>query len=399
MDIGICKWYRNAAAPVIFMIDDLANVWIDTNGNRKMDPGEDWGYAKNQQNSSYRYLADNFISKYPDIKITFFIPVGVRAGALKNSEIFSVSESIDSDRETIEFFRGIDTNPRCEIAYHGTTHGKVDETTGAFIQEWDTFQSLEQAIEVIQQGKETFKKVFGRYPEGGKYCGYEKGRYGDESIDSTGFTWWCRHWNRGLAAKKQKTNGDRPETDFDINYFGANEVVDIPSTISGGMFNGILNCKRKSLKGIIKTVLKPYLFRRQYNLLKYLIDNNLVISIQEHMAPSRFNGMRQTPNIFDDAESLRIILNYLRDKNVWYCTCTELAKYVSNRDNVQISSTGQNAFEINHILDKIYNDTKLTLKVGKEIKHIVLPDKHMAKVNNGIVDIDILKGEYTFELF
>jgi len=397
MNIEVCKWYKNAAAPVIFMIDDLANVWVDTNGNGVIDPGEDWGYAKKERNASFRYFVENFISEYPEIKVVFFVPVGIRAGALENPKIFSVSKSIASDEETMEFFGEIDGNPGYEIAYHGTTHGKVEEESGVFIQEWDTFQSLEQAIEVIEKGKGIYRKVFGRYPEGGKYCGYRKGKYGDESIDKTGFLWWCRYWNRGLLNDKECEGKEKvsPLTNFDINYFGANGVVDIPSTISGGMFNGVLNYNRKSLKGIVKTAIKPWLFRRQYSHLEYLVENKLVISIQEHMAFSRFNGMRQSPNIFDDADSLKWIFNYLKNKNVWYCTCTELAKFVISRANVQVRSINQNKFEITYNPDKIYNDTKITLKVSKDIRHIHLPNGQEACVNNGTVDIEILNGEYT----
>ena len=50
--------------------------------------------------------------------------------------------------------------------------------------------------------------------------------------------------------------------------------------------------------------------------------------IQEHISPSREDSKRQTPNIFDNKESLRIIFKYLKKKKVWYCTCSELAKWV-----------------------------------------------------------------------
>ena len=61
MNIEVCKWYKNAAVPVIFMIDDLANVWVDTNGNGVIDPGEDWGYAKKEEHSSFRYFVKSFM--------------------------------------------------------------------------------------------------------------------------------------------------------------------------------------------------------------------------------------------------------------------------------------------------------------------------------------------------
>ena len=49
MQIEVCKWYQNADSPVLFMIDDLANLWVDINGDGKVDLGEDWGYAKDSE--------------------------------------------------------------------------------------------------------------------------------------------------------------------------------------------------------------------------------------------------------------------------------------------------------------------------------------------------------------
>jgi len=40
------------------------------------------------------------------------------------------------------------------------------------------------------------------------------------------------------------------------------------------------------------------------------------------------NGKRQSPNIFDDKESLKAIFKYLKKKNVWYCTGSELAEWI-----------------------------------------------------------------------
>ena len=92
--------------------------------------------------------------------------------------------------------------PKFEIAYHGTTHGKAGESAQRFQQEWELFHSVPEAEETINYGKEIYKEVFGDYPRGGKYCGYVSNQYSDESIDRTGFLWWCRYWNRGLVSNK-----------------------------------------------------------------------------------------------------------------------------------------------------------------------------------------------------
>ena len=52
-----------------------------------------------------------------------------------------------------------------------------------------------------------------------------------------------------------------------------------------------------------------------------------IISIQEHISPARTDGKRQILNIFDDEKSLiKIFGSYLKNENVWFATCTEIAK-------------------------------------------------------------------------
>jgi len=104
-------------------------------------------------------------------------------------------------------------------------------------------------------------------------------------------------------------------------------VVDIPTTISGSLLNSAFR-PTKGIKGVLKKILKPILIRWKLRKIDYLIKNNLIISIQEHISPSREDGKRQMPNIIDDKESLIAIFKYLKKKNVWYCTGTELSEWV-----------------------------------------------------------------------
>lgn len=331
----VYKWFNNADSPVLFMVDDLANVWVDVNGNGEIDPGEDWGYAKYSENSSFRFLNDVILKNYPYIKVTFFTPVGVRAGMIENPAINSILKMINSDDEAKQFFRSINDNPRYEIAYHGTTHGRVGKTSCDFVQEWETFSCLEEAEDAINKGKEIYIDVFGEYPRGGKYCGYASNEFSDESINNAGFTWWCRYWNGEIIDSPGcRTGGNVRNSleNLDIKVFGSNKVIDIPSTVSGALLTGILNFDMYTIKGIGKKLLKKYLIRRKLEQIDFLLKNKLVISIQEHIAPARDDGRIQMPNIYNDRESLKIIFEYLRDKNVWYCTCSELADYVIFRD-------------------------------------------------------------------
>ncbi len=397
MKAEICKWYRDTLAPVVFMIDDFANVWIDTNGNGVIDHGEDWGFAGRGPGSSLVFLEEKLLKDFPQVKVTFFVPVGIRSGVIENPSISFVSEKINSDPETKAFFRSVGDNPRYEVAYHGTNHGKPGQEARDFIQEWDTFDSLEQAKEVINAGKEIFKEVFNVYPAGGKYCGYVSNRFSDDSIDQSGFLWWCRYSNVGLYECKNCAIGGQdfnPLSNFDVKYFGCANVVDIPTTLNGSLLSGILNPGVYNLKGIAKRILKPFLIKIRLKKLDFLLKNHLVVCIQEHIAPSRVDGMRQKPNIFDDLDSLRMIMQYLRKKRVWYCTCSELAQYVVARDATTIESHSENNFTIRTDSPRAVNTT-LTIRIKNDGNgRIIQPDGTEVTVRYQLADIKVMNGVY-----
>jgi len=404
MKIEICKWYNNADSPVLFMIDDFANVWVDTNDNGQIDIEEDWGYAKNSESSSFRFLNEVILKDYPNVKITFFTPVGVRVGMIENSPIKLVSKMINCDEETKDFFKSVNDNPRYEIAYHGTTHGKVGTTAYDFRQEWELFNSVDEAIETINKGKEIYKDVFGEYPKGGKYCGYKSNQFSDKSIDMTGFLWWCRFWNKGLIEEKNCAIREmdlNPITNLDIKTFGQNSVIDIPSTLCGGLFTGIFTSNIKTIKGTAKLILRKYLINKKLKEIQYLLKNKLIISIQEHMSPlsdmspESEGWARQTPNIFDDEKSLKYIFDYIKDKNVWYCTGTELAEYYYMRENTEVVWEDEDIFKINFSTEKNIINKKISIAFDEDnIKEIILPSGINIVGDNNIFNITVMDGSY-----
>ncbi|WP_438349873.1 hypothetical protein ACP8HI_04170 [Paenibacillus sp. FA6] len=396
MSIELCKWYNNARSPVLLMIDDLANTWVDTNKDGTLHLGDDWGYHKNEKNSSFRYLNEMILKDFPQLKVTFFVPVGVRVGMLLKPLLTQVSEPMNADEGSKEFFKSIHQHPNFELAYHGTTHGKVGQRAVDFIQEWALFNSVDEALDTIRKGKDIYQDVIGINPSGGKYCGYTSNGYSDESIDQSGFSWWCRYWNRGISdGGKQEICGNdhNPLTNFDIKRFGSTAVIDIPSTLSGSILNGVLH-RETTMKGIAKRVLKKILIRWKLREITYLLEHQLVISVQEHIAPSRDDGKRQSPNIFDDRKSLRGIFHYLEDKKVWYCTGSELADYVNLRDHVTVERINENTFILEHPAS--YRDQVISLKFSQyNIFQIRRPDDVIMDVREGYVNLPVMEGEYS----
>jgi len=363
----------------MLMVDDFANVWVDANDNGRVEPEEDWGHALDTQSSAFEFLTKKILADYPHVRVTFFTPVA-RVPTTKNYKCRAHFGPINENEDTAAFFRAVHRDPRFEIAYHGLTHGVPGERTEDFVQEWVAYKSLEEALETIEKGKKIYFEVFEENPVGGKYCGYEHNSFSDESIDRSGFLWWCRRWDRGEASPGEVER-------FDVRYFGVHRVLDIPSTVFGAMFN--------PPKGPVARALgKKAALKRGIDELEHLLSHKLVISIQEHISPARPDGRRQTPNIFDDRESLKILFDYLEDKNVWYCTGTELAEYVHCRDNVTLEEN-ERGFVLRSSLGRDIKRRLVSIIVDYEnVKQIVTPAGEFVAGRDRTFTVPVADGQY-----
>ncbi len=394
--VKICKWKYGAISPVVMGIDDLANVWVDRNKNGKIEPEEDWGYAKNRKNSAFYYLINKLLKPFPDVKVTFFVPVGIRSGLVNNSDIPMISKMLNSDAATIDFFRNIHNNPRFEIAYHGTDHGIAGKERYDYIQEWQTFTSLQEAKDRISYGKEIMKEVIGEYPKGGKYPGYASNEFSDQSIEESGFEWWSRYANfhKNRALKKNVYNRyihgpiESKSDNYSIKKFGKNSIYDIPTTLQGNLFNPII-LKKKNFKSKVIKLLKTHYENRFYKEIDYLLNNNKIINIFEHMSPSRNHISLQEPNIFTDNKSLTKILYYLEKKHVWNATISEIYMY-KNISEKMILNQKNNKFHFDNIP---YNADEISLQIeNSEI--VITPDNRRYSSKGNVFTLPILRGMY-----
>lgn len=109
----------------------------------------------------------------------------------------------------------------------------------------------------------------------------------------------------GDPAMKRISGGDPdPLTNYDIKRFGEGGVIDIPSTVDGGLLNGIYR-PEASLKGMAKRFLKTPLRRWKLRELDYLLENRLVIGIQEHISPRATTGRGSPPTFLTTAAACR----------------------------------------------------------------------------------------------
>ncbi|HHS91774.1 MAG TPA: hypothetical protein ENK82_00360, partial [Campylobacterales bacterium] len=78
MKIKLAKWKDAKQAPVIFMIDDIANVLMKKSFSSSLKIGEDWGHAAMDKNSMWDFLSKRLLTHFPEIKVTFFLVTGKR---------------------------------------------------------------------------------------------------------------------------------------------------------------------------------------------------------------------------------------------------------------------------------------------------------------------------------
>jgi hypothetical protein len=323
--LSVAFWYKNYQSPVIFMIDDLANIYFTSKHTSKFNSG-DWGGLLDQDTSMYSFLKTKIINKFPHVKFTFFLVAGVR-------EVQSYGEyDFVDDASNVDFgaFLNRLVNDGHEIAYHGNKHGVLNEDK-KFIQEWTSFKSLNDACDSIKEGTEYIQYSSSVCIQGGKYCGYEPGCYGHESIQLSKFNWWFDRWDHDVS--------DRPYGEYlgDVFYFPSN--IDC-STYSWRQFRYAL--RLKYYRSLIRQVKDGTIESKLCTLLK----KRGIISLQEHSSPIRTDGKTQYPNVFSDIHSINYILKKLNENHVWWATASDVYEYLECRSHLSIIQTSNGRFEL-----------------------------------------------------
>ena len=136
--------------------------------------------------------------------------------------------------------------------------------------------------------------------------------------------------------------------------YGDDKIIEMPSNISGDAFiygGNAIKSKIKHLLNIVK--------------IEKMMKSRYVISIAEHFMNARPDGKRQTPNVYDDINSLDFLFGYLRNKDVWYATFSECANYYESYNNTDILDMGDGVFEI-----KYKGDWKMFLTFISEHRYL-----------------------------
>lgn len=325
--LKIAKWYKNFQAPSVLMLDDLSDAYINVYNESYKN---DWGYLCDTVGSSIDFLKKKLLTKYPNIKITFFVPYEQHNIINENSQYAYKKYALGEREEYTVFLKELVSQGH-EIAHHGSNHGKyIDKKNTSIVQnwihEWALFDNIEEGVNTTLKGVEKFKTTCNIDIVGGKYCGYITNEISETIIDNCNFLYWCEKSNIYTRNHKE-------------DYFGENRIISFPTNFSGNSFNRLTYMTGNPNKDRKKKMLK--FLQPIYNLISYfklyqLYKRQNIISIQEHISPSTTAGIVQSANIITDTLSLQKIFDFLNRRSIWYATCKEISQYISTRDNSTI---------------------------------------------------------------
>lgn len=331
-DFKICPYFFNYQTAATLMIDDLAPVAISS--NKTFQCFNDHGGLMDNPNGLFYYFEKLFLTKYPEVKGTFFILIEDHFKWSQASGNYNI-KSQGFDDHYVKFLESL--TPRFDFAFHGTSHGKVE--SNKMFQEFSYRKVAD--IDELNSKINLFNKNTGISFSGGKFPAYQSNSQSEDILKGLGFRWWAFH--------KEMKNKKHPENDL---FFKQSGIISFPTNFSGENFRYFFD-----KNGGVKNKLKFYyhkLKKIQLELhLTYLYQKRKVISIQEHFTTLRTNGTFQRPNVFTDLKSLEIIFDHLRGADIWYATCNEISDYfksyknaslIENAEKIEISNKQRGEF-------------------------------------------------------
>jgi hypothetical protein len=345
-----CKWYNDSKAPVVLTIDDLSFGYLDIQGIG-LHPSNDWGFGCRRKESIFSYFEKHLITKYPEVKYTIFLPFGKHSLALTNCGYKGYTGDIFENQEFKDLINFVLSTGN-EIAWHGHNHGlkAPTEDTNTWCKEYEQY-TLDQYSSIIETDLRNFYNYFGVKINGGRFPCYMYDENALSAINKQSFRWWSFDYNEKFYGHTIK-----------------NGILAFPTSFSGNMFN-----KYPSIMYYPRKLFKELKLAR-------VVQKSVIINITEHFLSTRPDGRRQTPNVFDDINSLDKLFSILRNYDIWYATCSQIANYIDSYENTTITENGPGTFRID------YN--------GKWVDSLLLTLEctHSAIKKNGTNEI--IKGKY-----
>lgn len=375
----ISKWFNNYQAPVVLMIDDLSDAYVEVFNETYKN---DWGYLCDGPGSSYDFLKNSLLKYFPLIKITFFVPY-LRHNVISDHSQFKVKKYALGERKDYTDFLIRLKIAGHEIAHHGSNHGQyldpnIPSTANNWTHEWALYKDRNEGMKTILTGVNKFHNECHINIVGGKYCGHTTINNSKEIIDKCNFLYWCD--------KPSYMSGKADE-----HYFGKNNIISFPINFSGNSFIKLKYLTGHTLRDKKKKFFKYFQFLYSfYSYIKLykLYKNSQIISIQEHNSPSTTAGTIQAVNIVTDIDSLKKIFSFLNNLSIWYATCEDIAKYIYIREQSKIEI-------INNELHIIFDNNK---KLNNTIISITSPNSFVLEKNGNQYHSIKTNSSYTTNL-
>jgi hypothetical protein len=377
-----CKYYADSQTACSLMIDDLVPVAVSSNGT--ISASNDWGFLMDGSNSLYSYFNDQILNKYPEIKGSVFLPLSSQNYIPVDKGYKIYKNQVDST-EFLSFIQRI--SDHFEMAFHGDKHGYMKDNVSTAECSSVTKAEIESILSAVNSFSERTKINF----EGGKFPAYSYNNRALKIINRLEAKWW----SLDVSMINKASNKNALKFDEQLN------IVLVPTNVCGDIFKYYFIPPKRGLIPFIINILKYLLGRRNkysdpVRYLDYLYKNKFPIIIQEHFQSIRTDGRRQTPSIYDDIFSLDLIFAFLRGKDVWHATCSEIAHYYESYIHSNIDIVDEMNFVVSY--NGIYKEPLLSLKLTspkiyhketrKEIQGIL-------KNNEYWIFNNILKGNYS----
>jgi len=319
MRLEKARWYNDAQCAVVLTIDDLAYGYMDTSGSG-FQPFNDWGYGCRGPNSIFRYFESWVLERHPEIKYTVFLPFGIPTYGSVETAYPKHAGDIFENPEFGALLRYIVQRGN-EIAYHGHAHGRKAATIDprSWIDE-DRDYTPAQYREMVERDLERARSELGITVRGGRTPGYSNNASVLAVATSGLFRWW---------------SFDYTPLRCPLGY--RQGVFAFPTNLSGGVYH--------RRPGHWRDLIRVFRVERG---LRRLVAQQGVITVTEHFLRTRPDGRRQTPNVYDDVFSLNCIFTHLKQYDVWYATCSEIAHYQDSYDHTELRALSDGVYELSY---------------------------------------------------
>lgn len=360
--IKIAKWFNNYQAPICLTIDDLSDVYVKPEGleNKKIMPFFDWGFGLNNDGSLYKFFVDSILKRNPEMKVTFFLPLGIHGSVNPNSS-YEVENHGLQRKDFLEFIKNTQDKYKFEIGAHGINHNKYIDVNNPEIRN----NVMHQLIYIdTNKFKKRMKQIIdGLYQDhgieivGGRSPGYENKMSKPKDFSEMDLLYWNFDFSNLKSMSPKIIDG----------------LVIMPSNVSGSLFNN--NPTPLALKNILREIRKMHRFSK---LVKIYESGNPII-IAEHFAFLRTDGRFQSPSIYADVDSINAIYALFKRADLWHATCAEIARYFESYSRSAIRQLNHRRYEL------IYNG-----KYEKPFITIISNSRELKNVETG----EIIKGYY-----